>query len=51
MMFPTNLLKLNFLIVLICGLITTIGKLNINHRVLKEGTKNTENDNIKLSEP
>ncbi|MDI3479866.1 MAG: hypothetical protein PWQ14_1012 [Rikenellaceae bacterium] len=24
--------------------------LNNNHRVLKEGTKNTENDSIKLSE-
>jgi len=24
-----------------------IGQLNINHRVLKEGTKNTENDRIK----
>ncbi|MDI3479419.1 MAG: hypothetical protein PWQ14_565 [Rikenellaceae bacterium] len=25
-------------------------QLNINHRVLKEGTKNTEDDSIKLSE-
>jgi len=24
--------------------------LNINHKVLKEGTKNTEDDSIKLSE-
>jgi hypothetical protein len=28
-----------------------IGQLNINHKVLKEGTKNIENDGIKLSEP
>jgi|GEM_PF-2049150 hypothetical protein len=25
-------------------------KMNINHKVLKEGTKNTEKDGIKLSE-
>jgi hypothetical protein len=24
-----------------------VGQLNINHKVLKEGTKNTENDRIK----
>jgi hypothetical protein len=30
--------------------IKNIGQLNINHKVLKEGTKNTENDKNLLSE-